>query len=445
MWVLMGTEFVLAVLAVYLAALVRFLEEMPDVVTTERPLVFAAFIVMSLMTMGLYQPQQRLRLEGVLARIVVAFVAAAVGLALTYYIFPRVVIGRGWWLLSLGIAFFFVLGTRTAFFRLADHDGLRRRVVVYGAGKRAATLVKLRRRSDQRGFKLIAFIPVPGERRIIDDERVDDSAGSLFELAQKHAANEIVLAMDERRHVFPIKDLLDCKLAGMTVTDVLSFLERERGKVSIDLMTPAVMIFAAGFTRRGSRVFSARALDIIGSVVLLAVSWPMLLLTAAAILIEDGRPILYRQTRVGFMGKPFELLKFRSMTKDAERDGARWAAQNDARVTRVGAVIRRLRLDELPQILNVLRGDMSLIGPRPERPEFVAQLAEAIPYYHERHCVRPGLTGWAQLSYPYGSSEKDAREKLEYDLYYIKNQSIIFDLVILLQTVEVVLWRKGAR
>ena len=169
-------------------------------------------------------------------------------------------------------------------------------------------------------------------------------------------------------------------------------------------------------------------------------------LTALAILIEDGRPVLYRQTRVGLLGEPFQLLKFRSMTKDAEKLGeAQWAQRNDSRVTKVGALIRKLRFDELPQLLNIIRGDMRLVGPRPERPEFVTSLSEKIPYYHERHCVKPGLTGWAQLSYPYGSSERDALEKLQFDLYYVKNQSLMFDLMILLQTVEVVLWGKGAR
>jgi lipopolysaccharide/colanic/teichoic acid biosynthesis glycosyltransferase len=169
------------------------------------------------------------------------------------------------------------------------------------------------------------------------------------------------------------------------------------------------------------------------------------LFTALAILIEDGRPILYRQTRVGMLGKPFELIKFRSMRRDAEKDGAQWAVQNDSRVTKVGAWIRKLRIDELPQLFNVIKGEMRFIGPRPERPDFVEALAAQIPYYQERHCVKPGLTGWAQLCYPYGSSEKDALEKLKFDLYYVKNQGLVFDLMILLQTVEVVIWGKGAR
>jgi sugar transferase (PEP-CTERM system associated) len=252
--------------------------------------------------------------------------------------------------------------------------------------------------------------------------------------------------MDDRRRGFPIRELLDCKSLGIDVVDILAFLERESGKVKVDLMEPSWIIFSEGFTRRGSRMAAFRLFDLGVSVTLLALSWPVMLLAALAILIEDGRPVLYRQTRVGMLGRNFELLKFRSMRKDAEIDGsARWAQLDDHRITKVGLWIRKLRIDELPQILNVIRGDMRFIGPRPERPDFVRELSEKIPYYHERHCVKPGLTGWAQLSYPYGSSERDALEKLQFDLYYVKNQSLIFDLMILLQTVEVVIWGKGAR
>jgi lipopolysaccharide/colanic/teichoic acid biosynthesis glycosyltransferase len=190
----------------------------------------------------------------------------------------------------------------------------------------------------------------------------------------------------------------------------------------------------------------ARLFDLVVCAPLLLVAFPLMVLTAVAILLEDGGPIFYRQTRVGMLGRHFELLKFRSMTKDAEKDGAaRWATHNDTRVTKVGALIRKLRMDELPQLFNIIWGDMRLVGPRPERPEFVTALSERIPYYHERHCVKPGLTGWAQLCYPYGSSERDALEKLQFDLYYVKKQSLLFDFMILLQTVEVVLWGKGAR
>jgi sugar transferase (PEP-CTERM system associated) len=224
--------------------------------------------------------------------------------------------------------------------------------------------------------------------------------------------------------------------------------ERETGTIQLDLLSPGWMIFGEGFRRDSFRLFSARALDFIASGILLLVASPVILLTALAIWLEDGRKgahILYRQNRVGFEGRPFALTKFRSMRMDAETAGAQWAQQNDPRATRVGAIIRKTRVDELPQLFNVLRGHMGFVGPRPERPEFVVELEEKIPYYAYRHSVKPGITGWAQISYSYGSSLDDAKQKLQYDLYYVKHHNLLFDLRILVQTVEVVLLGKGAR
>lgn len=450
MAVLAGVEFLLAVGAVHTAAYIRFTGDLPS--DTEglllwiRAVVFGATVIVCLTAMGLYQLRQRLNLEAVFIRVLLGLGLAAVFSGLIYYVVPDLRLWRGWWLLSFAIALVLIVVDRVLFARIVDQDIFRRRVLVYGTGKRAASLLSLRRRSDQRGFQIVAFIPVPGEEIGIQDERIDRTEGRLPELAAKHQAEEIVIAMDERRRSFPIRDLLDCKFAGVDVVDVLDFLERESGKVRVELMEPSWIIFSEGFTRRSSRAVTFRLLDLVVSLTVLLFGWPFMLLTALAILIEDGRPVFYRQTRVGLLGREFELLKFRSMTKDAERAGeAQWAQHNDRRITKVGTLIRKLRFDELPQIINVIRGDMRFIGPRPERPEFVSALAEKIPYYHERHCVKPGLTGWAQLSYPYGSSERDALEKLQFDLYYVKNQSLVFDLLILVQTVEVVIWGKGAR
>jgi sugar transferase (PEP-CTERM system associated) len=226
------------------------------------------------------------------------------------------------------------------------------------------------------------------------------------------------------------------------------FLERETGKVRIDLLQPSWMIYSDGFSRNSLQSKLERTFDLIASIGLLFLTVPVMLLTVLAIKLEDGfgAKVLYRQVRVGEHGRLFRLLKFRSMREDAEGDGrARWAAKNDNRVTRVGRIIRKLRIDELPQVFNVLAGEMSLVGPRPERPEFVSQLSNKIPFYRERHTIKPGITGWAQLCYPYGSNELDAAEKLQYDLFYVKNRSFLFYLAILLQTVEVVLWGKGSR
>jgi len=291
-------------------------------------------------------------------------------------------------------------------------------------------------------------VPAPGEPRTVESGRILDPAEGLLGLCERLDVVEVVVAMDDRRRGFPISDLLQCRLAGIDVTELLTFLERETGRVRIDILNPTWIIFGEGFRRDPLRRITARALDLAASFVVLAFALPVMLLTAIAIKVEEGwrAPVFYRQRRVGLLGREFELLKFRSMRTDAEKDGqARWAMKRDPRITRVGAFIRKTRIDELPQILNVLRGRMSFVGPRPERPEFVHELAERIPYYVERHCVKPGLTGWAQLCYSYGSSDRDALEKLQYDLYYIKNNTLLFDLAIVLQTVEVVCLGKGAR
>jgi len=253
--------------------------------------------------------------------------------------------------------------------------------------------------------------------------------------------------MDDRRRGFPMHEFLECRLAGIDIIELPSFLERETGKVRLDVLNPSWIIFGEGFRASQVERWLERGFDLVAGCVLLMLALPIMFATAIAIMIEDGwkAPVLYRQRRVGQHGHVFDVLKFRSMSVDAERTGAAWAVKDDPRVTRVGALIRKTRIDELPQLGNVLRGEMSFVGPRPERPEFVEQLEERIPYYRERHSVKPGITGWAQLCYPYGSSERDALEKLQYDLYYVKNRSLLFDLAILVQTVEVVLWGKGAR
>jgi len=256
-----------------------------------------------------------------------------------------------------------------------------------------------------------------------------------------------VVAVDDRRKGLPMEDLLECKMEGIKIVDGASFYERESRKVALEMITPGWLVFSDGFNV--SSVFGAgkRSLDLLAAGILLIFSFPLMLLTAIAIKIEDGlrAPVFYSQERVGLNGKPFMVHKFRSMKIDAEKNGAVWAKKNDSRVTRVGDFIRKVRIDELPQLFNVLNGSMAFVGPRPERPVFVEQLTRKIPFYNERHRVKPGLTGWAQLCFAYADNEEDTREKLRYDLYYIKNQSLLLDLLVIIQTVEVVLFKKGSR
>jgi sugar transferase (PEP-CTERM system associated) len=413
-------------------------------------LFFALVVSLAMTSMGLYQPRFRFAAAGMLLRIGIAFVGAGIAMGVLYFVFPILAIEQTTWFcsyLNAGVIIFLV---RAVFLKTLDKNLLKRKILVLGAGATAAQVgTQLRRRVDHHGFTIVGYVHVKGEHDVVDENMVMRPDVTLFALATELQVDEIVVAVGERRRKsFPVHDLLDCKLSGIDVIDLLGFFERETGKVKLDILNPSWLIFSDGFHQSKKYVVLKRFLDILVCILLLFITWPLIILAAAAILIESkGKgSVLYPQIRVGQHWKLFSVYKFRSMEQDAEKDGvARWAKENDERITRVGKVLRKIRLDELPQIINVLKGDMSLVGPRPERPEFVTELAEHIPYFAERHRMKPGITGWAQLRYPYGSSEHDSMAKLEYDLYYVKNSSLFLDIIILLQTVEVILWRKGAR
>ncbi len=411
-----------------------------------KALLFATVMLVSAISMGLYKRSFREGVSGILVRMGISFALAMLTISLVFYVFPDLFMGRG----VLGMALVFssigVVVTRTAFFAALDQNTFKRRILVLGSGKRAATMSQLRRRVDQRGFFIVGFVHIKGEHDSVDKERIIDGDSSLIELTQRYEADEVVVAMDDRRRGFPVHELLDCKMSGIEVVDLQTFFERETGKLRLDCMHPSWMIFSDGFGQSLLQDYIKRVFDLVVSITLLLVTTPIMLLTAMAIFAEDRGPVFFKQIRVGQNGKLFHVIKFRSMGVDAEKDGkARWAQKNDSRVTRVGNFIRKVRIDELPQIFNVLRGSMSFVGPRPERPEFVEQLSVAIPYFAERHRVKPGITGWAQIRYPYGASENDAMEKLQYDLYYAKNHNLFLDLTVLLQTGEVILFGQGAR
>jgi len=413
-----------------------------------RALIFSAAMAASLLAFGLYSSRQRARGVGIFARVLLAMIGGVLVTGLCFSLIPAFALGYNVLSLSTASAAAIVLTLRLSASHFVDEAPLRRRVLVLGAGQQAALVAKLRRRSDQRGFVVAGFVKRTGENLSVPEPRILTADYGLLALCRTHQVDEIVVAMDDRRRAFPSHELLECRIAGVSVTDVTTFLERETGRVRLDVLNPSWLIFGKGFSRSALRLFMSGLFDFVASSALLLVALPMMLITALAIKLEDGwrAPVFYRQERVGLRGRTFELLKFRSMCEDAEVDGqACWAQKNDPRITGVGAVMRKLRIDELPQLFNVLRGEMSLVGPRPERPQFVASLSEKIPYYMHRHCVKPGITGWAQLCYPYGASDREALEKLEYDLYYIKNSGFMFDLSILMQTAEVVFFGKGAR
>jgi len=439
--------------SVYVAAYIRFETNTQLIDKSIGPLlpravVFTVTMNLAMIAMGLYQARLREGMSGIMLRTAVSFLVGGIGLALLFYIFPSLFIGRGTLALA-GILSFFVIGTlRPIFFDTIDETALKRRVLIYGSGETAASIrLRLRRRSDQLSFAILGYVHLHGQRDVVPADSVIRTNLPLLEYAREHEVDEIVVAIDDRRKGFSVNQLLDCKMSGIDVIDILTFFEREAGKIRIDMLNPSWLVFSDGFEQSFAKHVVKRIFDTSVSVLILLVAWPIMLITAIAIRIEGPwrAPILYRQVRVGQQGKPFKVLKFRSMRIDAEHGGVRWAEENDSRVTVIGAVIRKLRIDELPQIFNVLAGDMSFVGPRPERPEFVLNLSERVPYYAERHRVKPGITGWAQLCYPYGASENDAIEKQQFDLYYVKNHSLFLDLLIILQTAEVVLFGKGAR
>ncbi len=438
--------------AFYLGTRVRFgwdVADIPDLAPLEVIAgLFAVALSVAMVSMGLYQRGVQERAARFLVRLGISFLLGTLLLAVVFYALPAVTIGRGVVAWSLVFSFAGISLVRLVFSRVAGADARKRRVLVLGAGINARTIEELADQDPGVGFRIVGFIPLDNSRRLVSAEKLLHKDASLIDIAIAKEVDEIVVAADDRRGTLPVEDLIDCKMSGFEVIDLPSFFEKELAIVKIDLLHPSWIFFSTGFRMGVTGLYGKRLFDLVMGSVLLILGLPLMLLVALASLIESrGRdPILYHQLRVGQNGEVFRLHKFRSMRVDAEADGvARWASKNDSRITPLGAFIRKTRLDELPQIFNVLKGQMSLVGPRPERPEFVERLQANIPYYSERHRVKPGVTGWAQLLYAYGSDEEDAKRKLEFDLYYVKHAGIMLDLVILLQTVEVVLLGKGAR
>jgi sugar transferase (PEP-CTERM system associated) len=384
----------------------------------------------------------------VVVRLLQAAGAASIVLAALYFVQPDLMIGNGIFVSALFVFLVAILGWRLAFNSVTGSLKLdEERVLFVGTGETARKVARQILDQHEFAYRVIGFIDDDASRigeRIVNPAIVGTPA-DLDRLIATHHVDRIVVGLSDRRGKLPVEELLRAKMAGVRVEDATTTYERVTGKILIDDLRPSWLIFSDGF--RVSRVtrLMKRAIDLTLSLALAIATLPLMLLTALLVFIEDGRPVLYRQERVGENGRTFVLSKFRSMRKDAEQGGTPvWARDGDDRVTRVGRFIRKTRLDELPQLWNVLRGDMSFVGPRPERPFFVEQLAQDIPFYQQRHAVKPGLTGWAQVKYRYGSSREDAMEKLRYDLYYIKHLSVVFDLTIVFDTVKVVLFRKGA-
>ena len=447
-------ELALLAASINAATWIRFAPSPEDLAASSHSLaaraaMFAIVIFLCMAALGEYRATLRMSWRGQLARHAIAFVIGGLALVVGYYVIPQAYVGRGVLGMALIIGFVVTSAFRALFMRLVEMESLKRRVLVLGAGERAAQIHnRMRRRSDRRGFCLLGYVPGPSETIAIPEPLLVRPGDALAAFARRERLDEIVVGVDDRRGSLPMDDLLACRQLGVQITDLTTFVEREAGRVQLTMLDPSWLVFSGGFNATPLAIFVKRGFDLAAACCIALLCWPIMLAVVLAIRIESGhgQPILYRQERVGEHGRTFWLYKFRSMRTDAEMDGiARWAKSNDDRVTRVGRICRKLRFDELPQLWNVIRGDMSIVGPRPERPQFVNDLETKIRYYNLRHSIKPGLAGWAQLSYPYGASEEDAAEKLKYDLFYVKNHNLFLDMVILIETVEVVIFGRGAR
>jgi sugar transferase (PEP-CTERM system associated) len=406
---------------------------------------FAGMMLAAMIAVGVYGPDSLRSLRFAAARLLVAISLGIIALSFVDFIIGQENFWRSTLAYAMAGAIFLLVANRLVVGSIIGTAAFRRRVLVLGAGLRAQRLRELGERPEC-GFAIVGYIGMNESNKVVEEAIARTAVHNLTRFVENLGVSEVVLALEERRNALPLKDLLRIKTAGVHVNDFSSFIERETGRVDLDTVNPSWLIFSDGFSSgRAVSSVAKRLFDIAASAILLILTAPVIVLFALVVKLDSRGPAFFRQTRVGLYGQSFDVIKLRSMRTDAEATGAQWATKDDPRVTRIGRFIRKVRIDELPQAWSVLKGEMSFVGPRPERPEFVADLEEQLPYYAERHMVKPGITGWAQVNYPYGASIEDSRHKLEYDLYYAKNYTPFLDLLIILQTLRVVLWHEGAR
>ena len=449
---LMMLESVLACSCSIVAVYIRFGSDAEDVLVAGRGLLKIAVMIVvaqaSFYLFDLYDFRE-IRKPGVLyIRTLQALGLTSMALAAIFYAFPQMLFGRGVFLLTLLLMVGTMILWRVFVIWLLGHPRLAERVLILGTESNAVDVAREALERPEQGYTIVGFVgddpKLVGQSLI--NPRVLGMTDDLQEIVQRYHVTRVVLAINERRGRMPLRPLIEMKLRdGLAIEESDSFYERLTGKVSTGTLRPSWLIFSGPSRRMLLYGQARRLLDVTLSIIGLLVSLPVMALAAIAIKLDSRGPVLYRQTRVGQRNNNFTIMKFRSMKVDAEPGGAVWAEEDDPRVTRVGRVIRKLRIDELPQFVNIIRGEMSFIGPRPERPEFVERLEREIPYYSQRHLVKPGLTGWAQVRYPYCASVEDAVQKLQYDLYYIKNQSMLLDVITLFEKVRIVIFGRGAR
>ena len=406
---------------------------------------FVLVMTIAMISVGVYGNDALRSLRFASARLLVAISLGVIALSFIDFILAENNFWRSTLTYSMLLSTAFLMLDRIVLGGLLGSSAFRRRVLVLGDGVRAQRLRELGDKPES-GFAIVGFLGMNEGKPVVEEAIPRGAIHNLSRFVENLGVSEVVLALEERRNSLPLKDLLRIKTAGVHVNEFSSFMERETGRVDLDTLNPSWLIFSDGFSS-GRMLSSAlkRVFDVLASALLLVLTGPVIVLFAVIVKLDSKGPAFFRQTRVGLYGQDFDLIKLRSMRTDAEANGAQFAQKDDPRVTRVGKFIRKVRIDELPQAWSVLKGEMSFVGPRPERPEFVFDLEEQLPYYAERHMVKPGITGWAQINYPYGASIEDSRQKLEFDLYYAKNYTPFLDLLIMLQTLRVVLWHEGAR
>jgi sugar transferase (PEP-CTERM system associated) len=415
---------------------------------TIQAIVFVAALQICFYYCDLYTPSALRGRHEQLMAIGQSVGAGCMLLGIVYFIFPALLLSRGVFFISLMLVPAFVTLSRIALDHIWLAAAPRENVLIIGTESLARLMaVELKKRSDL-NIKLAGFIDVDSRHNPDMQVRglpVLGSKADLLAVAEQHKIARIIIALEDSRNVLPTRDLVRLRVQGVRIEDAHSIMSALTGRVWLETVKPSWFVFSDGFRRSALTLIVKRAVDLASGIAGLILTSPLMLLIAIAIRLDSRGPIFYRQTRVGLRGGCFQVLKFRSMREDAEAAGAQWATDRDPRITRVGRFLRTYRLDEMPQFLNVIRGEMSLVGPRPERPEFVESLRKQISYYDERHSVRPGVTGWAQVQYSYGNTLEDAVRKLEYDLFYLKNVSTFFDCAIILETVRIVLTGKGSK
>lgn len=409
-------------------------------------ITYAGTIAIAMIAMGLYDATSVRTLGATIGRLLISLVLSFIVFAIAAFVSPTLSLWRSPLAISLLVSFGGIVMVRALFMKLIGQAVLQWRVLVIGTGSQAARIEQFEREGRAVGFRCVGYLDEPGQTPNVPSSRIVPNSEPLSKIAKTYALDEIIIASRVKSSDAENEELMNCKFSGVRIRHYIDFVEQQTGQVQLDALYPDWFIFSDGFSMHPGQLALKRIVDILIGVISLILLTPLLLCTALAIRIEGRGPILYRQERIGLNDRPFQIMKFRSMNTDAEAKGQPvWAAVNDTRITGVGRIIRRTRIDEVPQIFNVLRGDMSIVGPRPERTDFVELLRREIPYYGDRHRVKPGITGWAQLNYIYGASIEGARRKLQYDLYYMKHFGIALDLIIMLQTVRVLLLPAGVR